>query len=164
MQQKSRSRELRERLRFDPGSVRLGSAFVETVRSALRKVDRGGSKRHRVLYGEENSAQATERLIVELAACGNPRSAIERLRDAYTRAFDDAISRLYGQPALRLEHLIAEETVINGQQNIDAVEVLTDGSLSDLERLRESTQQQLNADQLLLAAIDERISETRGVS
>jgi hypothetical protein len=164
MQRKAQSRELKERLRFDSGSVRLGSAFVEQVRSALRKMDRGGSKRHRVLYGDENSASATERLIIELAACGNPRAAIERLRDAYCRAFDDLIARLYGPRALRLEQLICEETVINGQQNIDAVEVLTDGSLSDLERLRESTQQQLNADQLLLAAIDERIAQTRGAA
>jgi hypothetical protein len=63
-----------------------------------------------------------------------------------------------------LEALIGEETAINGQQNIDAHEVLTDGSLSDLERLYESTRQQKETSELLLLGLSERIAQTRGAA
>jgi hypothetical protein len=165
MQRKQQSRELRDRLSYGSHSVTAGSSFVETIRSALRAVDRGGSKRHRVLYQDDNSASATERLVIELAACGNSAEAIGRLRDAYSRAFDELIARLYQRTTpLVLEALIGEETAINGQQNIDAHEVLTDGSLSDLERLYESTRQQKETSELLLLGLSERIAQTRGAA
>ena len=165
MPRKDGSRELRDRLRYGAHSVRPGSRFVETIREALRADGvRGGSKRHRVLYMDENQASSTEGAVIELAACGTKASEVRRLRDAYTRAFNDLIAFLYGSEAPALAPMIREETAINGTQDCDAIEVLTDGSLSDLERLYESTRQQRDVSDRLMLAISDRVTQLRSRS
>jgi hypothetical protein len=160
MQRKNGSKELAFRLSTDTANVRTGSQFQETIREALRNV-RGGSKRHRVLYGEENCATAVEGLAIELLANGTPIDGVRRVRDAFTRAFNDLIGRAQPLTLPDVKYLIGHETAINGVQNVDAVEVLTDGSLSDCERLLESTRQQREVSDLLILSLSERIAQMR---
>lgn len=164
MQKQRGSTNLRERLSlpaYQPVDT-TRTEFVEVIRKAVAELPGSGSKRHRVLYAQENCASALLGVLLEALSNRATADDLDRVEDAICRAIE-GLKRQYGlvSSAGCLKMAIGAETAINGDQNNDSVRVLLSGTIGDLEELRESSRIQRDMSQAVIDATDQRISELR---